>query len=88
MWVEDTRPRHPSGARRFILALVPSVDVRLAYLVLDVLLIVAVLVAVFLFGVFWFPLLLLAVVVGLSLWLVRRYYLDYLDDPAEHRTRG
>jgi membrane protein implicated in regulation of membrane protease activity len=61
--------------------------VRPRYLVLDLLLIVAVLVAVALFGVFWFPLLLLAVVVGLSLWLVRRYYLDYLDEPEPPRRR-
>jgi len=61
--------------------------VRSRYLVLDLLLIVAVLVAVALFGVFWFPLLLLAVVVGLSLWLVRRYYLDYLDEPEPPRRR-
>lgn len=60
---------------------------RPRYLVLDLLLIVAVLVAVALFGVFWFPLLLLAVVVGLSLWLVRRYYLDYLDEPEPPRRR-
>ena len=60
---------------------------RSRYLVLDLLLIVAVLVAVALFGVFWFPLLLLAVVVGLSLWLVRRYYLDYLDEPEPPRRR-
>jgi membrane protein implicated in regulation of membrane protease activity len=61
--------------------------VRPRYLVLDLSLIVAVLVGVALFGVFWFPLLLLAVVVGLSLWLVRRYYLDYLDEPEPPRRR-
>ncbi len=63
------------------------VGVRPAYLVLDLLLIVALLVAVFLFGVFWFPLLLLVVVVGLSLWLIREYRLDYLDEPDARRAR-
>ena len=64
------------------------VDVRFVYLVLDLLLIVALLVAVVSFGVIWFPLLLLAVVVGLSLWLVRRYYLDDLEEPDARRARG
>ena len=56
------------------------------HVLLDLLLIVLLVVAVGLFGVFWFPLLLLVVVVVLSLWLVRRYYLDYLDEPGADRT--
>ena len=40
-------------------------------------------------GAFWLPLLLfVVVVVGLSLWAVRHYYLDYLDEPDERRSRG
>ena len=49
---------------------------------------VSAVVTVGLFGAFWLPLLLLVVVVALSLWLVRRYYLDYLDEPDERRTSG
>jgi membrane protein implicated in regulation of membrane protease activity len=60
--------------------------VKPVHVLLDLLLIVFLVVAVGLFGVFWFPLLLLVVVVVLSLWLVRRYYLDYLDDPEAGRT--
>ena len=37
-------------------------------------------------GAFWLPLLGLLLVVGVSLWVIRRYHLDYLDDPAEDRT--
>jgi len=61
-------------------------DVKPSHVLLDLLLIVFFVVSVGLFGVFWFPLLLLVVVVVLSLWLVRRYYLDYLDEPEAGRT--
>jgi membrane protein implicated in regulation of membrane protease activity len=80
-------PRTPPEARRLTPVLARPAGVRLASLVLDLLLVVL-LVAVFLFGVFWFPLLLLAVAVGLSLWLVRRYYLDDLDELEERRARS
>jgi membrane protein implicated in regulation of membrane protease activity len=61
--------------------------VRPAYLVLDLLLLVVLLVVVALLATLWLPLALLAVVVGLSLWLVRRYYLGYLDDLESPQER-
>lgn len=79
-------PGHPDGSRRFASVLARPVGVRLADL--DLFLVVPVPVAVVLFEVFRFSLLLLAVVVELSLWLIQKYHLDYLDDPAEHRARG
>ena len=72
---------------RLTAVLARSVGVRPAYLALDLLLIVVLFVVLAFLAAFWLPLALLTVTVALSLWLVRRYYLDDLDEPEPPRRR-
>jgi fatty acid desaturase len=59
---------------------------RTGRLVIALLLLLLLPLALIFLSAFWFPLLLLVVVVGLALWVVRHYYLDYLDEPEASRT--
>lgn len=60
---------------------------KLGSLVVALLLLIFVLLTIALLGVFWLPLLLLVLIVGISLWLIRKYHLEYLDEPEARRPK-
>lgn len=61
-------------------------NVLLHRLALALLVLVLLALTVAFLGVFWLPLLLLVLVVAVSLWAVRKYYLDDLEEPERGGT--